>query len=271
MKKNLLIIACFSTFAHGMETNSLNIIPDCCKASLTLHNTIINVTKGPISAANEKVDLIVVGDNQQRMLRHPSFCDIPDVGTINYPENHIIYENSNSYSHENTTYLKAKKLQQQWNESTHNIMSCPVMRIAEPCITREYFYNYSKEAYVKDFVYDVSNPDKNDRHGSFRTFCGDQAIKQASLDLMKCYSIALKAGLQKLDTKKEKIIAFPTLAKESFPIMNAANIALAAIFEFINDYREAYHEIRVLVANDPEHEEYKKLFQEIPSICAEYT
>ena len=270
------MIACFSTsFAHSMETDSLTITPH---ASFMYDKTIINLTKGPITAADGKVDLIVVGDNQQRMLRHPSFADIPDIATISYPENNIIYkknsdDESASDDDEYKPYPSSKKIQQLWQKAEHKTMSCPVMRITEPCLTKKHYYNIFKKTHVKDFMYETKNPDTSNKHGSYTVLDGDKAIEQARLDLIKCYFIALFAGLEKqcyfmalftclkkLSFNKEKSIALAPLGVDvGIPREDAAQLALKTILTFIKDNPDAYDRIELFVTKRSEFETYKEL------------
>src|SRR6266478_2582581 len=59
MKKTILMMSLFIFFAQGMESNSW---------SITSYGTKINLTKGSILDADGKVDVVMAGCNQQRLL-----------------------------------------------------------------------------------------------------------------------------------------------------------------------------------------------------------
>jgi hypothetical protein len=65
MKKNILIVICLSTAAHGME-----MIPESTIYSwgTIVNKTIINLNQGPISSIHNKVDLIIYSKVQQQVL-----------------------------------------------------------------------------------------------------------------------------------------------------------------------------------------------------------
>jgi hypothetical protein len=121
MKKRMLLFICvFTSFVHAMESNSW---------SLLYHGTTINITIGPLFDADNKVDLIVVGKNQQHILRDSSYDNLhTDLGRIEYPENKIIYVKNKNSAHD--TFQPNKQLRAHKKE-----MQTKVLSITEPIIT----------------------------------------------------------------------------------------------------------------------------------------
>ena len=122
------MISCLTTIpAHGMETTNT--------FSIVHHTTTINLTKGSQFDADGKVDCIVVGRNQQRLLQKPDLDDSLMVGEIDYRYDRIIYEkNENSASDDDTYMPWTNNKTGLWRNTHQKKMVSSVMRVIEPRI-----------------------------------------------------------------------------------------------------------------------------------------
>src|SRR5579863_7661960 len=87
-KRMVMAIALFAACMQAMENVDAN------AWSITVGSTKINLIKGFIGDAGNRVGVIVVGRNQQRALKEPSLGDIQDVGRCYLSDDHIVYKKS---------------------------------------------------------------------------------------------------------------------------------------------------------------------------------
>lgn len=247
--------------ACGMETNPFSIIS---------HGTKITLTKGYVSNADNKVDIIVVGNAQQCTLQKPSIGYRSVVGKIEYIDDHIIYEknkNADSASDDDTykpfvhSNYREKKSCQKINAKT---MHCTVMSVIEPRIKKSRYYDNKQSEFAKGFSYYAERYTRDATHTYVTSEAhGNEAITQASKDLALCYTKVLTEGLPKLSENKYKSIALPTLSADvGFPREQAAPVAIAAILEFVSNNPNAYNSIALFVKKQSEFALYKTLLTE---------
>jgi hypothetical protein len=266
MKKNILIIAAFSTtFAHAMETCSLR---EITKNSLSMqcNGTTINVTKESVSSAADKVIIIVLGMHQQNMFLNDCHFQKAIGSTFNKNlHDHGIYEDDNDASDDDTyqfyplsvnelnrriAYSKGELYdpsgkQEIWKNGNKKNTKIRSLYIAEPCIS-QLDYSNTKEKSIKIFTYILN---KKPQHGSFYRplplqFFGDEAIQEASNDLVFCYKRILAKGLGTLELTPQKSIAIPTLSADTgFPRELAAPIAVTTVLEFIKSEPKKWNPI----------------------------
>ena len=249
MKKTVVMMSLFIFFVQGMESNSW---------SITSYGTKINLTKGSILDADGKVDVVVTGRNQQRLLVNANDWLLSKIGDCSYNvkrglwiknkeddsasdgdrdnlfEHHTNYENINTKGHK--IFFK---------KTTKSIC------INEPCI------RYEQGSYK----YSVDRPDPDYKQMlQSLLFYNDEAFKQATKDLDMCYTIVLEKVVLDLSEKKEKSIALHTLSTEvGFPRKKATPIAVSAVLEFIKNNFGAYDRIELFVKKRFEFDLYKEL------------
>jgi hypothetical protein len=295
MKRSMMVLACMSTvLLQGMENSDHNTL------SFLINQTTVKLTKGCMFDADGKVDLMVVGKNQQKMVkRFNANMIIP--GMILYPE--TVYEknrNDDSASDDDTykPYMNVgfnNNNEKKWETVERKIMNSELLKVVEPCITRmrkrekkvedvtDEFLRLSVKHTrgssciydqlvqpVEVFVYNVirlSPIIPNQLNWLHQTFYGDEAIIEAAKELALCYKNVLAEGLTILDKKQEKSIAISALGTDvGFPREDAAPVAVATILEFIktsgNDGIEPYALIHLFVKKRSEFARYKELLAE---------
>lgn len=217
MKKSMLLLACIiSSFIHTMENNSWSIV---------YHGTRITITTGSLFDADNKVDLIVVGKNQQELL-HRSTSDklhdklYSDLGRIEYSNNKTIYvRDKNSV---NDTFQSNKQL---WTDKQE--MHTKVLSITEPIITNN--------SYLTTIIL-----------------------------LTTCYAHVFEEGLKALSYKKEKRIAFPLLGSAcGFSTKKPIEAATIGINTFIVENPQAYAVIELFVEKKSDVIRCRKLFKKL--------
>lgn len=259
MKKNILIITCLATtFAHGME-----IIPKTW--SIISGTTTINLTRGTLSQANGKTDVMVVGRAQQKTLQVSKLGDNLKVGQINYSADCILYEKSkeDESASDDDTYKSfisstnnKKKL---WEKAQKKYICQSLMTIIEPRIQIEHYCNENDQD-IEGFLYctERQNTIRQDR-SSYHEFLESKAIEEASKDLITCYLTALNEGFK----TSQKSIALSALGTEvGFPREEATPLAVATILQFIKDFPTAYDHIELFVKKRSEFELYKNILQQ---------
>jgi O-acetyl-ADP-ribose deacetylase (regulator of RNase III) len=103
-----------------------------------------------------------------------------------------------------------------------------------------------------------------EKPGCFMTqrFYANDAIKEALVDLGKCYKAVLSYGCDKMKDMPDKTIAIAPLGTEvGVPREKAAPIVVKAVFEFIQAGKKnpSYSKIVLLVRKSSELAEYKSL------------
>jgi hypothetical protein len=220
MKKiSVTLMVLFATGMQGMETNSL---------SITVGTTKINLTKGFIGDADNRVDMIVVGKKQQEKFTSSFFGSsggVSCIGEISLRSSGTVHKN----------YSEKKQV------------TCSVVEITEPRMT---------EDYRNGLLYDAIRPGLG-KSGTFSIYRGkeNEAIREASKDVALCYNKALREGVQKLGDKQVKSIALSVFTAETaFPVKKAAKVIVRSIMDFIKNNPNAYAVVELIVN---ENEEFK--------------
>jgi hypothetical protein len=288
MKRNMLVLMALSTACmQAME--------DANSWSITIDKTKINVIKGFVGDAGDRVDMIVLGRRQQRRLQQPSFGDMSNVGEIDICEDHIIYRKSkdDESASDDETYKPIKiassskedmeeliETQKRLQNAIKINVKSNVIDIVEPVIRRKtplqcfedrgwFTYYAEREDLGKCRDLGPCWLDQPVKRESGYT----SIIEAASDDLKYCYQQALDAGLrlQEATDKKEISIAFAALGTDvGFPRDKAAPIAITTILEFIKNNFDAYNVIELFVKKNSEFVLYKELLQKYMAENKEY-
>jgi hypothetical protein len=277
MKKTMLLITCIATTgAYGMnEINADNTQP----FSIEYCGTIINLNKG--SQLNADVDCMVTGKHQQRLFNDNKMCGDYKAGKIKYKNNYRFYENSfNSLNKFNNNPYLENPIIKQYPCIQSKIMTCPTMIVTEPCIWhKENYLNANDWCAIKEKkqnkpLYWTLRPyhQETENHAEINyEFYGEQAIKEASIDLSLCYTKILcekfiinkinKVGYHNPPAKMESI-GIPALGTDTgFDKKIAAPITVLTILRFIKNYPSEYKRIELFVKEDFEFNLYKELLQ----------
>lgn len=260
MKKTLLIAFCiFSARIHATE----------CKTAMCLvKSTLFLVTQGDMCRysatllkSNIPFDLMVVGRNQQCKFKKADLNDNMSVGTVKLLPNSDIYalpKESGSASDDDRYKPFAVDDRNLWSNANKNIMQCPVLQIIEPRIMHKVFENHT----VKTYGYSPSRKDSKMSSVIFQTdFFGNDAIMQASNDLVMCYKNALTKGLKILDKKNIRVALAALSTEVGFPREKAAPVTFCAIIDFIKN-NSGYAFVQLFVKKRCELVRYKKLIEE---------
>jgi hypothetical protein len=248
MKKNIaLIVSIFTASIHGMETNFWTV---------TYRGTKINVNKGCISDVGDKVDAMVLGENQQmrdhsanvgEILERKSIANPP----IAYRYKQDIGDVSDDDSYQPFPYPGEEKCCNFLKKS----VNCLVFFVIEPCI---------RQGSNKVFLYSVNRPHQGRKEiYDCCLFEGDNAIKEATKDLIFCYKEAFVVVEKELIDEVEKSIAFAALSADTgFPREKAASIAVKTILEYIQNNPSAYDRVELFVTKRCEFAWYKLLLMD---------
>ncbi len=250
MKKNMLLVASlFTACVQGMETNFWTI---------TFVGTKINLNKGFISDAGDKVDAIVVGINQQLNSHFYNVGELFEKPRFVYEESRDTDDASDD-SYQPYPYYLVDKVRSY--KSLKKGVACRVFFMTEPCIRRDEFFGYS-----------VDRPHPWQKN---LWFGGNKAIEEATKDLAFCYKEAFDGVLKRLTDKVGRSIAFATLSADvGFPREKAVPIAVRTLLECIKNNPGAYDRIELFVNKRFEFAWYKLLLMEdcglIEKICLLY-
>jgi hypothetical protein len=275
MKRNMFLLMALSIACmQAME--------DANSWSITIDKTKINVIKGFVGDAGDRVDMIVLGRRQQRRLQQPSFGDMSNLGEIDICEDHIVYGQSKDdesasddeiykpikIANSSKEYIEEQIGTQKRLQNAIKIhVKSNVINIIEPCIKVSDGYMGRLFMYCVDY-------ELESYHGLDRLIkreSGDTSIiKKASDDLKYCYQQALLHS-QESNDKKEKSIAFAALGTDvGFPRDKAAPIAINTIIECITNNPGAYDVIELFVKKNFEFALYKELLQKYMAENKEY-
>lgn len=253
MKKNIvMMVIAFSISMQAMENPSY--------WSITLHGTKINLTKGFIGDAGDRVDCIVLGRQQQRTLQEPSLGDLNEIGKMNFQD--CIYRKSkedesasddDTYKpYEQADYSSKDEKTKIWKRTIAIEVNTDVVTIIEPRIMKT--SSYDSEYNTIEVPYYVNQ--KSCWDGAK----GVKAIEEAEKDLKMCYEKILGRLAEHVRDKNEKNIALQALGTEvGFPREKAAPIAVKTVVEFIQNHPGVYTAIELFVKK---HSEFK-LYQEL--------
>jgi len=273
MKKQLLIFGCLTTtLLYGTEAPT-----GIYSYSTMINNTVINLTKGPISSINDKVSIVCVGKNQQQKLRSYNFKNIHN---SSHDRSHTLYEKDKqdeSASDDDTYKLftyspeNSKKL----IHPPHIIkMNNVVINIDEPCIVKEtYWDEKDSEVILNGFSYQYPKTKDSQPHTNTTTkiACYNITYREATAmtQALKCLGVSYDNALKtsKLMLNKKKIhnssIALQNLSTETgIPRHKASPIAVKAIVEFIKNNPTDYNRIELFVSKHSEFQQYKTLLEQ---------
>lgn len=225
MKKIIMLVAaCAATaFLQGMENqNSLSLLIN--------NSTMVRLTQGCIYDFDQTVDLMVVGSNEQGIVKDFDFFEYSPVGSVRKVKNKTVYiKNKGTHSpsdSDDDTYTKL------WHNAPTKQLRCRVISVVEPWIVQE---GYCGEIcpLIPGYFY---------RKCPYQSFYENGVIIEAKKDLACCYHEVFNAG-----TNGEKSIAIPVLGI-GFPIEDVAAVAVAAIFACIRATKNnPYHLIHLVV------------------------
>ena len=274
----MMMVACVSIILlHGMEER--RVIVTCntvCSAGkhmksdkkivFNIGGTKLELIKGSIVNANNKVDIIVLDRSEQRRLEQPSFGDSNRVGDFESADNIIYCKNpddesgseDDTYRHYGTNFYR-----DMWQSAVAHKIDTKVVLVVGPRIGQDYdyvsgkgrvlvpWYCAAKKDAFKENTYD--SVDKK----------GDEAIAAALQDLRWCTNKILTAGI----TKNYKKIAMVALGAEVGIERNKATPVTAEVI--INFARNpechnviGYEKIVLYVKKKSEFLQYSKLFTE---------
>lgn len=246
MKKIIATLAALCVMCiQGMETNFW---------SITVGGTTMRLSKGFIGDAGDRVDVIVVGKNQQYTLEEPMENGFdPYVGRVGSCDNHIIYRKSaeDESVSDDDRYKPYKHKSMVWQRRLEVCVNSDVVTIVEPCIKKIYVreglsYFARRENPKKENSYIVCNEEDED------------AIEEASKDLKMCYKKIF--SMQELGGKTRRSIALPTLGADvGFPRKAAAEIAVKMLIKSIKD--NPYDVIELFVKKRSEFVWYKEYLE----------
>lgn len=263
MKKNIVMIACFTTtFMSGMNTN---FFLDITNNSLSIVScgTKITVIKESLSTMANKVDRLIVGAKQQNTSAAEGIEEPNLIGTI--VNTARIRDNDSASDDDNYKpypYRLGDKRKKPNNIPLNAETTC-IVNMVEPYITAETYLNKKNEL-TAGLTYTVHRKIKQpytpyriiDYTHKILTFHKKQAILEASQDLMYCYQVALNQIL----CNNSSIIALSTLGADvGFPRALAAPIAITTVLEWVKEHPQGYNNIHFVVKKRSDFALYKKL------------
>ncbi|HEX4068567.1 MAG TPA: hypothetical protein VHX42_00560 [Candidatus Babeliales bacterium] len=252
MKKQIVIlVVIFTAYTQAMEQVN--------QWSITLYDTKINLIKGFIGDAGDRVSAIIVGRNQQQTLREPSLGDIQDVGQC-YSGQSIYKKSKDDESasdddtykpYEHADYSSKDDTTKIWKRATEIKVAATIVAIIEPRIMKT--NSFDSEYNTIEVPYYIN------RKSCWDGAEGTKAIEEAIKDLKMCYEKILDRLVKSGDKKS---IALQALSTEiGFPREKAAPIAVKTIVEFIKNNSGAYAEIEMFVKKRSEFDLYKNLLE----------
>jgi hypothetical protein len=245
----VLFVIMYFSYLYSMEWST----------SYTYGETKINVKKGSPYDLDGKIDYIVFGSNEQRLLAK-SFVDGYFVGHITIFRRKSLYiEHKNADSDfDNDTYVSCYndlRARSEKNLSKKCLKSFAIEVIEPLLFTSQYSGEYYYYAEKKNLDH------KNWFYGT-KQF-GVEAIEDASHDLALCYEKVLAKGLR-IGEGKNKSIALPTLGTAvDFPREKAAPIAIKTILEFVKNNPKAYSRIELFVKKRSDLVLYRTLLADV--------
>ena len=209
--------------------------------SITSYGTKINVNKSSISQADGKVDVIVVGYNQQQMLADSGNNLALSVGTCFYNQKHGMWikdkEDDNDdknklFIHPTRRVVFSQNINEKSDKNFYATTCTKPLNIIEPYVRFDIVDSLLK------YTVERLRPDQYCENKTFNIlfFCNEKAIQEAIKDLSLCYINILERIVLDLSKKKQKNIALPTLSTEvGLPRSKAARIAIKTILEFVKN------------------------------------
>jgi hypothetical protein len=207
----LLAMSC----CFGME--------DSYTFSCQYHGTLVKVIRGyrgAIYQEDGKVDIIVVGQNEQKQLnRTASFGGDNSIASVSERKWNRVdimikeCDSSSDEDHDNPTqWIK----QRDYNFITKKMSSC-ILAVLEPCVDNPQYGKKRENCFYN-----------NDQ--------GEEAIAKALKHLALCYNNVLNKGIETLGTKSDKSIALPAFSTTfCLPRRDAGSTALETISGYIEN------------------------------------
>ena len=259
MKKSMVMVTYLTvSLLHGMEQQEPHTF------SFVVNSTEIQLIHGPLYDADaKKVDIIWAGRKEQLILQAPSFGDYRGncVGKI-FPSNNDIYYPKNPYGQEYRPFKYNDKTL--YKDALRKEMSMPVMYVVEPTIAEKNNYNTNKaNDYYYYALHDLKDIGMSQGDHEVNVF-GQEAIRQASIDLDICYTSALIKTIEQLEAGKKHRIALQSLSTHvGFPVSAAAPVAVKSIIDYLKKHSTHYECVCLFVDTDAEFNIYKECFEKM--------
>jgi hypothetical protein len=217
-----------------------------------INGTKLAVYKGDISRFENKVGLMALGRNGQRLLREPDFGDNMEVGRIYGPYDHVMVRHKDDesasdddthktydLSGENEFYKKAKK---------QTMSSNCVIAVVEPRILETISYNEDDKA-KNVYSYCPARPVIGQQnHFTQPRFTEERAFAEAKKDVALCCQNVLNKGLALLTNEGNREIAIEALGSHvGVPRKDVAAAMTSALVNFAIEHPQAYKMIHIVV------------------------
>ena len=248
--------------------------------SAVILDTTINIRKESIFNADEHLDFLVVGLNQQSLLKknneHYSF----NVGRIQYSHRNLVYEEATKPDQEyEWAERKLYKLNKQLY-SCDNIakgsaqrIPCHVLKLTEPVILSFYSYQ-NQELQISYFIETV---DPRDDTVKICDIGGQKGLETASLHLAECYNYILSSDdiynlsrfFQNLKNKPQKSIGFyPLGSGMGFFSETIAQVAIKSTLKSLRNNPHEYSNIDFFIQKEVDFKNFKYFLEKyLSEVC----
>jgi|SRR5579872_2479637 len=273
--KKILSILFYTTSLCAMEPKLFSVV---------ILDTTINIRKESIFNADKHLDFLVVGLNQQSLLKQDNNPFSFNVGRIQYSHQKKLYEEEihqpdqeNLWS-ERKIYKMNKQLHSCENIAKVNSqrVACNVLKLTEPVILS--FYSYQNEELQISYFIEIVDP--RDNKSKVCDFGGKEALEIGSLHLGECYDYILSSDdtynlsrfFQQLKSKPKKSIGFyPLGSGMGFSPKTTAHVAIKSILKFIRNNPREYSTIDFFMQKEVDFKKFKhslnKYLGEVRKIC----
>jgi len=273
MKKSVVIIACVTvTLLHSMEEQRrVKVTCDTvCSAGkdresnkkiiFNISDTKLELIRGSIVNANNKVDIIVLDRSEQQRLQQPNFGDSNRIGDFENADNIIYCKNPDdeSGSEEDTyRYYGTDFYQNMWKNAIIEKMDTKVALVVGPRIGQDSIYVSGKGLISVPCYYVTKKDQFKENAYHIVDEKGDEVIATALDDLRWCTNKILTAGITKNYTK----IAMVALGAEvGIDRKKATPITAEVIIDFVRNNAIGYEKIVLYVKKRSEFLQYSELF-----------
>jgi len=213
--------------------------------------TEICLREGSIFDVDGKVDLIVVGKRQQKMLQGTRV--VP--ARSKYSNDKIVY-----VKHDSGSYVHKKE------------MKSMVWRVAEPQIVRHSYYDEGTGKEGNCAIYTRKQCSYPDCVWSKVLFFGAQALEEALKDVSLYYRKILTEGLHKIGKKRSIAISALNIelnAKFGLSYKEVAAVVVKEISDFVKKHSDEYSRIELFLKERCEFDEYDRLLSLAEFVNAE--
>lgn len=208
---------------------------------------------------------IVVGKNEQYMLRGGLIYTSNQVGTV-YSHHSTI--NTTKKKNQNI-YIAPKKaarelpgeLERKLFEPTFiPIDSKKIIRIVEPRLMKEFYWNEDKKEYLEGFLYHIMRKSLRtaDVFISFDLH-GNNALEEAQKNLAFCYTTSLRYIGKHIRGEQKRIAFLPLSERMGLSLQEAAKIALTTIDSYVQQYPREYLSIYLCMYTQNQYAYYNEL------------